>query len=190
MPHTDWLTSLLSERTRTFIDEYGTFYAWLEGSFGGHTLFLWLSNAITEEVLPQLPKGFKGRIVLGLDVSENHALPFERALSWVNPRQALVVLPGQGIGVGFAGHKQVEDQWVSWNDPRAAQTLEVELSPAFSYRETRSYAPWSVVNPVNLPEIEGPQVGAVGWDKGIPTYGVGLQGLDKSLEVLLQTWNM
>lgn len=191
MSHTDWLTPLLSDRTRTFTDEYGSFYAWLEGSYGGDTLLLWMSNSMIEEVLPQIPKQFKGRIVLGLDVSDNHTLPFERALYWVNPRRALAVGPGEGLGLGFAGQKEVEDGvWVSWEDSREARMLEVELHPGFSYLEPRAYAPWTAPALVELPEIEGPRVGSSGWAKGIPTYGIGLHNLAKNLEALLRAWNM
>lgn len=120
----DWLEALLSERTRTFVDEFGSFYAWLEGAFGGATLLLWLPRPMLAAVLPQLPRQFKGRIVLGLDASAGHAVPFARALHWVNPRWALVVCPGEGLGLAYPGRKEVaEGEWVAWDDPREARWL-------------------------------------------------------------------
>lgn len=191
MGHTDWIESLLAERTRTFLDEFGSFYAWLEGSYGGDTLLLWMSNSMIEEVLPQLPKRFKGRMVLGLDVSDDHAVPFARALYWANPRRALVVRLGEGLGTAYPGRKEVaEGEWVAWDDPREARRLEVALRPEFTYYESRAYAPWESPAPAPLPTFEGPRVGAVGWEQGIPTYGLGLVGLDRSLQTLLEVWRM
>ncbi|WP_299428892.1 hypothetical protein [uncultured Meiothermus sp.] len=191
MTHTNWLEALLVERTRTFVDEFGSFYAWLEGSYGGDTLLLWMSNSMVEEVLPQLPRKFKGRIVLGLDISEDHLVPFARALHWANPRRALVVRSGEGLGLAYPGRKEVaEGEWVAWEDPLEARHLEVALRPEFTYYEVRAYAPWEAPAPASLPTFEGPRVGAVGWENGIPTYGLGLVGLDRSLETLLGAWRM
>lgn len=191
MGHTGWIESLLAERTRTFVDEFGSFYAWLEGSYGGDTLLLWMSNSMIEEVVPQLPKRFKGWIVLGLDISEDHAAPLARALHWVNPRRVLVVRSGEGLGTAYPGCKEVaEGEWVAWDDPREARRLEVALRPEFTYYESRAYAPWESPAPAPLPTFEGPRVGAVGWEKGIPTYGLGLVGLDRSLQTLLEAWHM
>ncbi|GIW27968.1 MAG: hypothetical protein KatS3mg070_1331 [Meiothermus sp.] len=188
---TPWLEPLLAERTRTLVDEFGSFYAWLEGSYGGGTLLLWMKSTWLEEVLPQLPRQFKGRIVLGLDASEGYAAPFARALYWANPRWALVISPGEGLGLAYPGRKEVaEGEWVSWDDPREARQLEVVPRPEFSYLEHRAYAPWNVPAPAPLPTIEGPAVGAVGWQQGIPTYGLGLVGLDRSLQTLLEVWRM
>ena len=168
MHYTDWLESLLAERTRTFVDEFGSFYAWLEGSYGGDTLLLWMRNSLLEEVLPQLPRHFKGRLVLGLDSSEDHGVPFARALHWANPRRALVVRPGEGLGIAYPGGKEVaKGEWVAWDDPREARLQEVLLRPGFGYQELRAYAPWEAPAPAPLPPIEGPQVGAVGWERGI-----------------------
>lgn len=189
MSHTDWLESLLAERTRTFVDEFGSFYAWLEGSYGGDTLLLWMSNSMVEEVVPQLPKRFKGRIVLGLDISEDHSAPFARALHWANPRRVLVVHSGEGLGIAYPGRKEVaEGEWVAWDDPREARQLEVAPRPGFTYLESRAYAPWEAPAPASLPIFEGPRVGVMGWEKGIPTYGLGLVGLDRNLETLLGVW--
>lgn len=191
MHPTGWLETLLAERTRTFEDEFGSFYAWLEGSYGGGTLLLWMRQTMLEEVLPLLPKQFKGRIVLGLDTSDGHAAPFARALHWVNPRWALVVSPGEGLGLAYPGRKEVaEGEWVSWDDPREARQLEVVLRPEFSYLEHRAYAPWKAPAPAPLPTIEGPAVGAVGWKQGIPTYGLGLVNLPRSLQALLEAWRL
>jgi hypothetical protein len=191
MGHTDWLESLLVERTRTLTDEFGSFYAWLEGAHGGQTLLLWMSKAMVEEVLPLLPRRFKGRMVLGLDISQGHAAPFARALHWASPGRALVVQPGEGLGIAYPGRKEIsEGEWVAWDDPRQARQLEVELRPGFAYQEPRAYAPWEAPAPAPLPLIEGPKVGAVGWEQGIPTFGLGLVGLDRSLEALLEAWQM
>ncbi len=186
-----WLTALLEERTRTLVDEFGSFYAWLEGAYGGETLLLWMPASWLEEVLPQLPHRFKGRLVLGLDFSEDHAAPFARALYWASPRRALVVCVGEGLGVRYPGQKEVaEGVWVPWDDPREARPLEVALRPEFGYLEPRAYAPWEAPAPAPLPTFEGPRVGAVGWAQGIPTYGIGLVGLGRSLEALLRAWRM
>ncbi len=191
MRSTDWLESLLAERTRTFVDEFGSFYAWLEGSYGGDTLLLWMNKSVLAEALPQLPRHFKGRLVLGLDASEDHQAPFARALYWADPRRALVVQKGEGLGLAYPGRKEVaEGEWVPWDDPREARQLEVVLRPEFSYQELRAYAPWEAPAPAPSPTFEGPQVGAVGWERGIPTYGLGLVGLDKNLEALLRVWRM
>lgn len=187
----DWLEALLAERTRTFVDEFGSLYAWLEGSFGGGTLLLWMQRSMLAGVLPQLPRQFKGRIILGLDASAGHAAPFARALHWANPRWALVVCPGEGLGLAYPGRKEVaEGVWAPWDDPREARRLEVVLRPEFSYLELRAYAPWQAPAPAALPTFEGPPVGAVGWERGIPTYGLGLVGLDRSLQSLLGAWRL
>jgi len=188
---TDWLETLLATRTRTMMDEFGSFYAWLEGAQGGDTLLLWMNTAMFEDVAPQLPRQFKGRIVLGLDISEDHAAPFVRALHWANPRRALVVCDGEGLGLSYPGRKEVaEGEWVAWDDPREARRLEVNLRFGFSYLETRAYAPWEAPAPALLATCEGPRVGWLGWQRGIPTYGLGLVGLGSSLETLLRAWRM
>lgn len=187
------LETLLEERTRTFRDEYGSFYAWIEGGFGGETVLLWTPRAWAEEVLRSLPKRFRGRLVLGLDASPGHAAPFARALYWAEPRRALIVQEGQGLGTSFAGGKETpEGEWVAWDDPRQARALEVVVSPSFSYTEQRVYPPWDAdaLESLNLPQLPGPAVAGLGWERGIPTYGLGLVGLGQSLEALLRTWRL
>jgi len=186
-----WLESLLEERTRTFRDECGSFYAHLEGTFGGETILLWTPQQLALQALEALPKAFKGRLVLGFDRSLGYQIPFERALYWSEPRKALVLQPEEGLAAAFAGAKEIaEGQWVPWNDPREGRRLEVEVSSSFTYTESRTYKPWSGTLAVDLPSLEGPKVGAAGWDKGIPTFGVGLVGLDRSLEAILRAWRI
>lgn len=195
------LESLLEERTRTLRDEYGSFYAWIEGGFGGETVLVWTPRALALEALRALPKRFKGRIVLGLDASPGHAAPFDRALYWAEPRRALVVQEGQGVATSFAGAKETQEgEWVAWDDPRPPKVLEVEVYPGFSYTEQRAYAPWNANTPElgDLPEFSGSPVtglpgicvAGLGWERGIPTYGLGLVGLGESLETLLRTWRL
>lgn len=187
----EWLETWLAERTRTFVNEFGSFYVWLEGTHGGATLLLWMQPPLLATVLPQLPQHFKGRMVLGLDASEGHAVPFARALCWANPRWALVLSPGEGLGLAYPGRKEVDEGvWVPWEDPREARPIVVELRSGFSYLEPRAYAPWKAPAPAPLPTLEGPAVGAMGWERGIPTYGLGLLGLDRSLQTLLEAWRM
>ncbi|RMH59019.1 MAG: hypothetical protein D6684_00095, partial [Deinococcus-Thermus bacterium] len=135
-PDSGWILDWLAERTPTLVDEFGSFYAWLEGGHGGATLLLWMPSAWLEEALPQLPRRFKGRIVLGLDGSEGHGVPFGRALDWAAPRYALVLQAGQGLGNCFPGRKEVaEGLWVPWDDPRPPRRLEVPLGAGLAYWE-------------------------------------------------------
>ena len=194
----DWLESRLSNLTRTFEDEYGSFYAWLEGRVGGETVLIWADKGQATEVLSALPKTFKGRLVLGLDVSPGYAVPFARALYWTAPRYAVLVGMGQGVVFSFPGAKGLEgEEWVAWDSPREAARLEVSVRPHFSYWETLAYPPWE------SPPLEGLRdnrpadlagsrfrTGAAGCELGIPTYGVGLVGLGESLRALLAAWKL
>ncbi|GEM88048.1 hypothetical protein [Meiothermus granaticius] len=191
-----WLEQRLSQYTRTFVDEYGTFYAHLEGGMGGETVLLWAARAEAPALLTALPKAFKGRLVLGLDASPGYAGPFARALHWASPRYALIVGEGEGVVWGYPGGKQVGEAWVPWDNPKEAERLEVRPRPDFAYLETLAYAPWKAPEPMPglLAQAPAPQsrfrVGAVGWEQGIPTYGLGLIGLEESLQALLASWRI
>ncbi|MBF6595329.1 MAG: hypothetical protein IVW51_12925 [Thermaceae bacterium] len=192
----DWLEGQLTQRTRTFEDEYGTFYAYLEGATGGETVLLWTAKAHAAEVLAALPKDSKGRLVLGLDASPGYSPPFARALYWASPRYALLIEPGEGIGSSFAGGKETaEGIWAAWDDPRQARRLEVEVRPHFSYHETRAYAPWEappLAQTRSKPAANSglAALGALGWAAGIPTYALGLIGLKGSLQAMLGAWKL
>ncbi len=189
-PDSGWILDWLAERTPTLVDEFGSFYAWLEGGHGGATLLLWMPSAWLEEALPQLPRRFKGRIVLGLDGSEGHGVPFGRALDWAAPRYALVLQAGQGLGNCFPGRKEVaEGLWVPWDDPRPPRRLEVPLGAGLAYWEERAYP---LAGP--RPRPSAPPGGALrrgaGLGPGVPTFGLGLVGLGESLEALLEAWRL
>lgn len=193
----DWLEFRLSQHTRTFVDEYGTFYAHLEGGAGGETVLLWAAKAAAPALLAALPKAFRGRLVLGLDPSPGYAGPFARALYWANPRYALIVDEGEGIVSSYPGGKLVGDEeWAAWDDPREASRLEVRPQPDFAYLETLAYAPWETPTPIPVPSASSPapqsrfRVGAVSGEQGIPTYGIGLIGLGESLRALLAAWRL
>ena len=187
----DWLEALLEERARTFRDEFGSFYAWLEGAIGGETVLLWMPTRMAEAVIQALPKRFKGRLVLGLDRSAGHAAPFGRALYWAEPRRVLIVQTGEGLGTSFAGRKETaQGEWMDWDNPAEARTLEIAISPGFSYTEHRAYVPWNAPPLAGLPTPEGPAIGGVGWGEGIPTYGLGLVGLSQNLEAILGAWRL
>ncbi|HEU4742520.1 MAG TPA: hypothetical protein VFS50_13080 [Meiothermus sp.] len=189
-----WLTEALQRRTRSFQDELGTTYAYLEGAHGGETLLLWLPKGTLGEVLPALlPHSFKGRMVLAIDASPGHAVPFERALHWAAPRRALVVQPEHsGVGFRTPGQKEIaEGEWVPWSDERPARTLRVTAPTGVEYLETRHYPPFEAEPPhPSLPEIPGPHLLGHGWERGIPTYGLGLVGLSESLGALLRNWRL
>ncbi|PZA06661.1 MULTISPECIES: hypothetical protein [unclassified Meiothermus] len=190
----DWLSEALQQRTRSFQDELGTTYAYLEGAYGGETLLLWLPGGILSRVLPALlPLDLKGRMVLAIDASPGHAVPFARALYWVAPRRALVVQPEHsGLGFRTPGQKEIaEGEWVPWSDARPARTLRVMAPTGVEYLETRCYPPFEAdsLHP-NFPEIPGPHLLGAGWKQGIPTYGLGLVGLSESLGALLGSWGL
>jgi len=189
-----WLSEALQERTRSFQDELGTVYAYLEGAHGGQTLLLWLPRGVLSEVLPALlPHSFKGRMVLAIDASPGHAVPFERALYWVAPRRALVVQPGHsGVGFRTPGQKEIaEGEWVPWSDERPARTLRVVAPTGVEYLETRQYPPLEADPPhPSLPQIPGSPLLGFGWERGVPTYGIGLLGLGESLGALLGNWGL
>jgi len=196
---TGWLEARFSQHTRTFEDEYGSFYAYFEGAMGGETVLIWAPKTHLAEVFAALPKSFKGRLVLGLDASPGYAVPFARALYWAAPRYAVLVGEGQGIVGGFPGAKGLErGAWVAWEDPREAARLEVSVRSDYSYAETLAYAPWTAPA---LSQAQGDnrppdpaesrfRVGSVSCEAGIPTYGAGLVGLEHSLQVLLEGWKL
>ncbi|MDX2007352.1 MAG: hypothetical protein SFU83_19100 [Meiothermus sp.] len=186
----DWL-ELLSEKTRSFTDEYGSFLAWLEGRTGGETVLVWLPQEMLGAALPQLPRRFKGRLVLGLDASDGHAAPLERAVHWVGPRKIVLIQPGRGIASSFAGGKQTEDGgWADLSDERPARRLEVAVSEGFGYLEVCDYPAWGGPAIEGAEALEGSRLGGLGWARGIPTYGVGLDGLEQSLKTLFEHWRL
>ena len=187
---TDWL-ELLSEKTRSFTDEYGSFLAWLEGRTGGETVLVWMPRGMVETALPQLPKHFKGRLVLGLDASEGHAAPLERAIHWTNPRKIVLLQAGQGIGSSFPGSKQLEGgEWAELSDERPARRLEVAVNGGFGYLEVCEYPAWSGPALEGVETLDGSRLGSVGWTQGIPTYSVGIEGLEQNLQALFGHWRL
>lgn len=190
----NWLSEALQQRTRSFQDELGTTYAYLEGAYGGETLLLWLPRGTLGEVVSALlPHSFKGRMVLAIDASPGHAVPFARALYWVAPRRVLLVQPGHsGVGFRTPDQKEIaEGEWVPWSDERSARTLRVMAPTGVEYLETRCYPPCEAEPPhPDLPEIPGPHLLGFGWERGIPTYGLGLVGLSESLGALLSNWRL
>lgn len=186
-PGTDdsaWLEEALARHVRTGCDEFGSFYAWLEGHYGGETLLLWAPRSKGEAViraLRDLGCGYKGRIVLGLDASPGHGTPFLRALEWVRPRRALVLTEGEGVGVSFTPQAA---------EAPDAEALEAVAPTGLAYRETPVLRAWEGGLEADLPRIPGPAVGVYGWERGIPTYGVGLVGLEKTLQALLRAWRL
>ena len=187
---TDWLSSWLEGQAQTLTDEFGSFYVWLEGRAGGETVLLWLTQDKIEAVLRQLPKQFKGRIVLAVDASGGHATALQRALHWANPRKVLLIGEGRGVGTGFSGYKQLESgETVALSDPRPAGRLEVELESGFRYLEVCEYPAWQGQQ-FDLPKMEGSRLGAVGWNAGIPTYSVGLDAFDQTLPKLFDEWRL
>lgn len=178
-----WLEEVLARHVRTGYDELGSFYAWLEGHYGGETLLLWAPREWGEAVLRALGGlKYKGRIVLGLDASGGHSTPFQRALEWVRPRRALILSEGEGVGSSFTPTDP---------DPGGeAEALEVEAPTGLRYREVPARRAWKGELEVDLPRIPGPALGVHGWERGIPTYGVGLVGLNETLQALLRAWRL
>ncbi len=178
-----WLEEILARHVRTGYDELGSFYAWLEGSYGGETLLLWTPRGRGEAVIRALRNlEYKGRIVLGLDASGGHGAPFQRALEWVRPRRALILTEGEGVGSSFTPADS--------NPDGDAQTIEVEAPTGLRYREVSAARAWKGELEAELLRIPGPAIGVYGWERGIPTYGVGLVGLEKTLQALLQVWRL
>jgi hypothetical protein len=181
---------LLSRHTRTATDEFGTFYAWLEGSHGGQTVLVWLEEGQVEAVLQGLQKlRFKGRIVLAIHGWPGLTTPFARALHWAAAHKALIVTEGQGIGSQFAGGKKLEDgTWAAWDDPQPGPVLSYRASTGLEFSEHQTYTPWQQPVPYNIPTLpEGP---AIAGRVGVPSYGLGLIGLEASLSALLRTWHL
>lgn len=180
-PDAALLEEILARHVRTGYDELGSFYAWLEGRYGGETLLLWAPRGWGEAAVRAL-RGleYKGRIVLGLDASPGHGTPFLRALEWVRPRRALILVEGEGVGSSFTPP-----------DPGGeAEALEVEAPTGLRYREVPTARAWKAELEAELPRIPGPALGAHGWERGIPTYGVGLVGLNQTLRALLRAWRL
>lgn len=178
-----WLEEVLARYVRTGYDELGSFYAWLEGHYGGETLLLWAPREWGEAVIRAL-RGldYKGRIVLGLDASGGHGTPFQRALEWVRPRRALILTEGEGVGSSFTPTDP---------DPDGdAEAIEVEAPTGLRYQEVPARRAWKGDLEADLPQIPGPALGVYGWERGIPTYGVGLVGLDTTLQALLRVWRL
>jgi hypothetical protein len=178
-----WLEEILARHVRTGYDELGSFYAWLEGRYGGETLLLWAPREWGEAVIRAL-RGleYKGRIVLGLDASGGHGTPFQRALEWVRPRRALILTEGEGVGSSFTP---------TGPDPNDdTEAIEVEAPTGLRYREVPTRRAWKGELEADLPQIPGPALGVHGWERGIPTYGVGLVGLDRTLQALLRAWRL
>jgi hypothetical protein len=165
------LYGLLSEHFPTFTDEYGSFYCFIEGQHGGKTVLLWTNPKDLHDVLSQLP-AIRGRWVVGADVSGGHQAPFDRALYWAEPAQAVIV-GAEGITRGFSGAKETAAGWADLGDPAPALTLEVVTPTGLRYLEHRSYPAWGE------PTASGIHIS--GWAQGVSTYGVGLVGLSQNL---------
>ena len=178
----------LAQHPRSFTDEFGSHYLWLEGSHGGETVLIWLEEAGLEEVLRGLQgMCFKGRMVLGIHTLPGLAAPFARALYWANPRKALIIAEGEGIGIQSAGAKEVaEGVWVSWDDPRPGRLAHCTAPSGLEFAEPRTYVPWQHPLPLGtLPTMEGPLIGG---QAGVLAYGLGRLSLGLHLRALLGAW--
>lgn len=179
-----------ARHTRTFTDEYGTFYVWLEGSHGGETVLVWLEHQHLESILRGL-RGlcFRGRMVLAVHGLPGLATPFARALHWSNPRKALIISEGEGVGTRYGGGKEVaEEVWVSWDDPRPGRLAQYVAPSGLEFAELRAYVPWQHPLPIDtLAEMEGPIIGG---QVSVLSYGLGLVGAEINLRLLLQAWRL
>ncbi|AEB10961.1 hypothetical protein [Marinithermus hydrothermalis] len=182
---------VLSSFTKSFVDEYGTSYAYLEGGYGGETVLLWAPRAWAVEALRALrPLRYRGRVVLALDASPGDLAPFERALYWTAPRRALIVVEGRGVGARFGGWKAVNGERRPLEAPEPADAVQRTAPTGLVYVEERRYPAWEAPAPEGLPLLEGPHQGHAAWARGVPTYGVGLVSLSETLAALLGTWGL
>lgn len=188
----------LSGYVRAYVDEFGTLLAYFEGGRGGRTHLLW---APYEEALTALKAlnglAFSGRVLLGLDPSpgsptrEGRRLsggaraPLAHALARHRPDRLYLLQEGRGLGVRYPGGKETEAGWVGLDEPGKPLVLHVQAPTGLVYREERLYPPWEATPLPGLPLTEGPYLGGVGWERGVPTYGLGLVDLALSLEAVL-----
>lgn len=191
---------VLSAHLRASLDAFGTLLCYLEGGRGGGTTLL---HAPYEEALPVLKAlnglSFRGRILLALDpsplsptqegvpLSGPTRAPLEHLLEKVRPNRLLLAFPGEGLGRAFPGGKETREGWRPLEAEGEPLALQVEAPTGLTYREVRAYGPWeSPPLPLDLPQGEGPYLGEVGRQRGIPTYGVGLVDLRANLEAILR----
>ncbi|TBH21189.1 hypothetical protein [Thermus thermamylovorans] len=190
---------VLSRRLRAGLDEFGTLLCYLEGGRGGRTVLL---HAPYPEALPVLRAlhglAFRGRLLLALDPSplsptlEGLSLsgparaPLAHLLERLRPDRLLLAFPGEGLGLWYPGGKETPEGWRPLEGEGEPLDLRVEAPTGLRYREVRAYGPWeSPPLPLDLPQGLGPYLGAVGRERGVSTYGVGLVDLRRSLEALL-----
>ncbi len=188
-----------SGHVRAYVDEFGTLLAYLEGGMGGRTHLLWVPY---EEAIPALKAlnglFFRGRVILGLDVSPQSPTlegprlsgpawaPLAHALSRHRPDRLYLLQEGEGLGVFFPGGKETEKGWTSLMDEASPLDFRVQAPTGLLYRERRLYPPWEAWPlPLDLPQKEGPYLGGVGWAQGVPTYGLGVVDLPLSLKAVL-----
>lgn len=189
----------LSKHVRAYADEFGTLLAYLEGGRGGRTHLLWAPYAEALTVLKALNGlAFRGRIILGLDLSggsptlEGRRLsgparpPLAHALSRHRPDRLYLLQEGRGLGVFHPGGKETERGWTGLMEKAPPLILHVQAPTGLVYREERLYPAWEAPPlPLSLAPLEGPYLGGVGWAMGVPTYGLGLVELRLSLEAVL-----
>lgn len=169
---------LFSRYFRAFVDEFGSSYLVVEGDYGGRTLLIWVPWPMAAQVLQTLAAlEFRGRIVVGLDVSSAHQAPFRRALFWSGAHAALITIKGKGMGCAFSG------------EGVAVAPIRHTAPTGLDYLEEHAEA-WSATPPIEGPSLPGPPQGALGWETGVPTYGVGLLDLEESLRALFVAWDL
>ncbi len=188
---------------RAGVDPFGSLYAYLEGGRGGRTWLLHAPYDLALEVLRELNGlAFRGRLILLLDPSSGSPTregprltgpalaPLDHALEVHRPQGLVLVGPGEGLGWRFPGGKEMEEGWRPWEAEGEALVLHPMAPTGLVYREVRAYAPWeSPPLPLGLPEGEGPYLGEAGVRRGLPTYGLGVVGLGRGLEALLEAWS-
>ncbi len=178
---------------RAEIDPYGTLLAHLEGGYGGETILLWVPWADAPQALGALGSlRFRGRVIVGIDVSPGDAWPLGRAVERLQPKRVLIVAEGSGIGTSFQGFKEVEAEGevsrVAFDDPKPARTLVRKTPTGVHYLEVRAYAPWKSPLPSQAPLMNGapsPHQGASALEAGATPYGLGRVNLEASLKAWL-----
>ncbi len=161
---------------RSWLDEFGTLIATLEGRSGGRSIMVItkLENAEnTLQVLQTLPS-FKGRILLAI-LEQFHAAPLEAVIKANQPNIVIALEPDcAGIATRGAAITTKPEQFTT--------------STGMTYLETGNYEAWTAghLEPAITIDLEYPSIAAsVAWNFKIPCAASDLGHLPNLLEKLL-----
>jgi hypothetical protein len=161
---------------RSWIDEFGSLIATLEGRSGGRSIMVIAALENTEHTLQSLQvlPSFKGRIILAI-LEQLHAAPLEAVIKANQPNIVIALEPNcsgiatQGTGITI-------------------KPVQITTSTGMTYLESGSYEAWSAgyLEQAFNTKLEHPSIAAsIATSLKIPCAACDLGHLPRLLETLL-----